>query len=446
MGTLGYLFARTIHVMRRKEFATYIQLNEEVKRRGEAEEQLRIHQDLLEEIVKERTDQLRKSEMNLLQAQRMESIGQLAGGIAHDFNNLLLVILGYSDLVAESDDIQEIRDYQKEVQSAAERGAEMAKQLLAFSRRQIMDITPVDIPALLTQLRNMIHPIVPANIDVEIRLPDEPIASMADYGQLEQALMNLVINARDAMPEGGSLQIGLSREALNDSFVDAHPWARAGEFAVIRVTDTGHGFSAETKTRIFEPFFTTKPEGQGTGLGLAMVFGTINQMNGFIHVYSEEGEGTEFKLYLPFLSEMIGKEKTESVEVGLTGSETILLVEDEPQVRALGSAVLRGAGYNVIEAEDGHEGMAVYGKHKDEIDLLFLDIVMPRMGGQDMMTALRENGDSIPILFTSGYSSSAIHTNFILQDGLELISKPYSPDLLKRKIREVLDRNAKLSS
>ena len=440
LSALGVFVAIVLRKLRRREFASQSLLQAEEVQRRILEEQLRVHQAELETTVAQRTEQLRKSEQSLIQAQKMESIGQLAGGMAHDINNVLMVVLGYENLSITENDLPTIRKYLKEIRVAAERGAEMIKRLLAFSRRQVMSLDSVEIGSLMTKLHSMIRVVIPSNIEMNLNLPEEPLSTLADSVQLEQALTNLIINARDAMPGGGTVNLSTSLETLVDSFVDENPWAKVGQYVVISVADTGLGISDEVKEQIFEPFFTSKPEGQGTGLGLAVVFGIVSQLGGFIHVSSEIGKGAEFKLYLPYLANPSPAPRVESEQSEFTGTETILLIEDDPQIRELESLVLRDAGYTVIEAADGLQGLATYEQQKSEIDLLLLDVVMPRMGGEELFGAIRDMGDDVPILFKTGYSGSAAHTDFILREGLAMLPKPYEPDLLKRRIREVLGR------
>ncbi len=382
----------------------------------------------------------KKLEQQLLASQKMESIGQLTGGIAHDFNNLLVAILGYSDLALAPDTSEEsVREYLAEIKQAGERAADMTQKLLAFSRRQIIEPTLIDTHELIQGLDLMIRRLLPENIDVTLRSGDGELNVMADSGQLEQVLVNLAVNARDAMPAGGKLVIETSREVIDERSLSRKPFASAGEYVTISVSDTGTGMGEEIRKRIFEPFFTTKPEGSGTGLGLSVVFGIIRQHDGFIDIESEVGKGTTFTVYLPLVHSRARPVTSEVKRHVLGGNETIFIVEDNHQVRGLARLILKGAGYNVIEATDGVEALEIFRKHADGIDLVVMDVVMPRMGGKEVMKRIREINPGIRIVFTSGYSASGIHTNFILEEGLEFIPKPYSTEVLRSRIREVLD-------
>ena len=371
----------------------------------------------------------------------MESVGQLAGGIAHDFNNILMVIQGYTDLTAAETDLSVIQSFQNEVRYAAERGTKMMRQLLAFSRHQVVDLIPVDLCKIVRELHGLFEPILPANISVGVEHPGEALYVLADSGTLEQAIMNLVINARDAMPDGGNLSISIASQDLDRHFVHLYPWAREGRFLTISVADSGAGISADMLEAIFEPFFTTKPVGKGTGLGLAMVYGTVKQLDGFVHVESTVGTGTEFRIYLPRVLDSVRAEPESAMPISLTGTETILVIEDNSQVRELATIILRRAGYRVLSAGDGESGLEQFNACKDDIQLILLDVVMPTMGGEQVMELIRAQGASVAILFTTGYSGNPTHTEFILRKGLDILAKPYGASALTRKVRDVLDKN-----
>jgi PAS domain S-box-containing protein len=389
-----------------------------------------------------RNEQERKQlEQQLQASQKMESIGQLTVGIAHDFNNLLVAILGYADLaMSEAESSALLNNYLSEIKLAGERAADMTQKLLAFSRRQIIEPKLIDVNELLDGIDLMINRLLPENIDVNIeRAPLEALPVMADAGQLEQVLINLAVNARDAMAQGGRLSIRTFRQTLDDDFLQQHTFARPGEHVIIRVTDTGAGMSPEIQKRIFEPFFTTKPEGAGTGLGLAVVFGIVKQHNGFIDLDSTLGQGTIFTIYLPVATEVGQSQTPDRVRHVEGGHETICIVEDNTQVRNLARLILRGAGYDVIEAVDGLDAIEKFESYKHRIDLILMDVVMPRMGGKEVMEKLLQIKPDLKILFTSGYSESGIHTNFILESGLEFIPKPYNTDALRSRVRAILD-------
>jgi CheY-like chemotaxis protein len=281
--------------------------------------------------------------------------------------------------------------------------------------------------------------LLPENINVIFDLEDKNLIVMADSGQLEQVVINLVVNARDAMPSGGTLQIKSSLASIERDFVNQKPFAREGQYIAIGISDTGTGMSEEIRKHIFEPFYTTKPEGSGTGLGLSVVFGIIKQHDGFIDLESSVGEGTNFTIYLPFNRNKPRAVTPESQRNVMGGNETIFIVEDNVQVRNLARLILIGAGYEVLEAVDGIDALKQFHLRKEEIDLVVMDVVMPRMGGKDVMERMRRDKPGIKIIFTSGYSASEIHTNFILEEGLEFISKPYSTDVLRTRVRAVLD-------
>ena len=376
-------------------------------------------------------------EEQLRQAQKMEAVGQLAGGVAHDFNNLLQVILGHLDLLQyeegqEQDEVQEVRQ-------AAERAADLTRQLLAFSRRQIIQPVNLDLNELVEGVLKMIRRVIGENMELRF-LPGNRLGTVhADRGQIEQVLMNLCVNARDAMPNGGVLTIETENVVFGSEYCRNHLWAVEGRYVLLSVTDTGNGMDEITRSQIFEPFFTTKGVGEGTGLGLATVHGIVKQHNGLIYVYSEIGKGTAFKIYIPIVerpAEMVGT-KIEMPIVG--GTETILVAEDEEAVRNLVCRILQGAGYTVLQACDGEDALRLYAQHADVIDLALLDVVMPKLGGRDVMEYISAKNPQIRFLFSSGYSENAIHTNFVIKEGIRLISKPYrKPDLL-RAVRETLD-------
>ena len=381
-----------------------------------------------------------KLEVQLRQSQKMEAVGQLAGGVAHDFNNLLQVILGRLDLV--QDDLapdtptgQEI----EEVRKAAERAADLTRQLLAFSRRQIIQPVNLDLNDLIEALLKMIRRLIGEHIELCF-IPGACLGIIhADKGQIEQVLMNLCVNARDAMLGGGVLTIETENVLVGGEYCHEHPWAIEGRYVRLTVTDTGHGMDAVTSSQIFEPFFTTKDVGHGTGLGLATVYGIVKQHNGMIQVYSELNKGTAFKVYIPIIerpAEAVGS-KIETLVVG--GTETLLVAEDEDMVRDLLSHILKTAGYTVLTARDGEEALHIFEEHADSIDMAILDVMMPKLGGREVMDRIRAKCPRIKFLFSSGYSENAIHTNFVIKEGIHLISKPYhKPDLL-RAVRAMLD-------
>ena len=379
-------------------------------------------------------------EDQLLQAQKMEAVGQLAGGIAHDFNNLLQVILGHLDLLTSEDG--EKREEVQVVRLAAERVADLTRQLLAFSRRQIIQPVNLDLNDLIESVLKMVRRVIGEHIELHF-LPGNRLGTIhADEGQVEQVIMNLCVNARDAMPGGGSLTIETENVVIGDAFCRDHLWATEGRYVLLSVTDTGHGMDEATRTQIFEPFFTTKGVGQGTGLGLATVHGIVKQHNGLLYVYSEVGKGTVFKIYFPIVEQPVEKVGTKNEVPVVGGTETILVAEDEEGVRGLVCRMLQSGGYTVLPASNGEEALRVFEEHANEIDLALLDVMMPKLGGREVMEYISAKCPWIRFLFSSGYSESAIHTNFVIKKGIHLISKPYSKLELLRAVREILDGNA----
>lgn len=390
----------------------------------------------------ERTRRERKQlEDQLRQAQKMEAVGQLAGGIAHDFNNALQAIFGFTEMTKSdlSPDDQHYQDLEQ-VKRAAERASKLTRQLLTFSRRQTIEPEDLNLNELITDISKMIQRTIGEHIELDLTLGAEAGAIHADPGTLEQVLLNLCLNARDAMPDGGRLVIEPERVVLDDTFCRAHLWATPGNYALIAVADTGVGMPPDVVEHIFEPFFTTKEEEKGTGLGLSMVYGIVKQHEGLIYCYSEPEGGTCFRIYLPSIERPAETEDKETDRSAPTrGTETILLAEDDELVRVMAARALVKSGYRVLVANDGEEALRLYEKHRNEIEFALLDVVMPKVGGRQVYDAIRGQKPDLPILFSSGYSTSAIHTGFILEEGLEIVQKPYSPYALRQKIREMLD-------
>ncbi|MEN8163529.1 MAG: PAS domain S-box protein, partial [Acidobacteriota bacterium] len=380
-------------------------------------------------------------EAQLNQSQKMEAIGQLAGGIAHDFNNLLQVIDGHIDLLLATLPADSAnREDAETVRAATDRAANLTRQLLAFSRQQWIQPVDLDLNQLVADLMKLLRRVIGAPISLRIIPSPDPAMIHADPGQIEQVLVNLCINARDAMPHGGALSIECEN-VVSDSDPDGVPEAKAGAFVCLSVTDSGTGMDAETLEHIFEPFFTTKETGRGTGLGLATVYGIIQQHKGVIQVDSRPGAGSTFKVFLPKIQSETAEEKSRAngLEPDLEGNETILVVEDEEAVRDLSLRILEQYGYRVLSASDGEEALRVFEEHVDEIQLVLLDIVMPKMSGREVMKRLREKRPSLPVLLTTGYSPYAEDINFTIEDGLQLLRKPYHTHELLGRIREILD-------
>jgi signal transduction histidine kinase len=383
---------------------------------------------------------IKEGEERLRQAQKMEAIGQLAGGIAHDFNNILTAIIGYANLLSmkvEGDDIQ--ADYVKHILSSAERAASLTQSLLAFSRKQIINPKPVDLNEIVCKVEKLLSRLIGEDIELKITSLGKNLTVLADGGQLEQVLMNLTTNARDAMPEGGLLTIETGYAEVDSMNSDEHLFSTPGEYALLSISDTGTGIDEKDRESIFEPFFTTKEVGKGTGLGLSIVYGIVKQHNGFINVYSKPGKGTTFRIYLPLLKVDNETEVLKAVSFSEGGSETILLAEDDHDVRNITREVLEAYGYRVLEAVDGEDALVVFEKHADEIDLLMMDVIMPRKNGREAYEEISRTRPGIKTLFLSGYTKDLVYSKGILETGMDFMSKPVSPDELLRKVRHVLD-------
>jgi PAS domain S-box-containing protein len=375
----------------------------------------------------------------LQQAQKMESVGRLAGGVAHDFNNLLTVINGYSDFgIAKLSAGDPLRVTMTEIRKAGERAAALTRQLLAFSRKQVLQPRALDLNRLLEEMRPMLERLVGEDIEVRVALHAGRGTIHADAHQLEQVVMNLVVNARDAMPRGGKLLVETANVARGDSYVRSHPEARVGQYVMLAVSDTGIGIDEELKNRIFEPFFTTKGVGKGTGLGLAMVQGIVAQSGGYVEVYSEKGEGTTFKIYLPERAEVVADTARPAALTAMGGTETVLVVEDQEEVREFTVKVLRGYGYRVIDADTANDALRYCEREHDPIHLVLTDVVMPNIGGRELANRLREVRPQTKVLFMSGYTDDVILHNGTLEQGVPFIQKPFSPEELARKVRAVV--------
>lgn len=375
------------------------------------------------------------------QSQKMEAVGVLAGGIAHDFNNLLTAITGYSDLTLNKmlpDD--PLRRNIEEVKHAGVRAAELTSQLLAFSRKQVLKPIVLNLNSVLSNIENMLRRIIRESIDLRVVL-DETLGNVkADPGQIEQVIMNLAVNARDAMPDGGTLTIETRNVYLDDDFVSQHIELAAGEFIKMTVTDTGHGMDAATRSRIFEPFFTTKAVGKGTGLGLSTVYGIVKQSDGDIIVYSEVGHGTTFKIYLPAVADTVQKPRwTGDRPQKYLGTETVLLVEDEDVVRHLVCEILTSNGYNVLEAANGKKALSICADYAETIDMLLTDVIMPGMSGGEIRDIVVKTRPDIRVLFMSGYTDDSVANLGVYNADSEFIEKPFTPEGLSRKVREVFE-------
>ncbi len=402
--------------------------------------------DLQSEVAERKLaeEALRNSEEHLLQAQKMESIGTLAGGVAHDFNNLLTAVQGHAELaLRQTPDDLPVRDRLVEIGKAAARGGKLTQQLLAFSRRQRLERKTINLNDTIADLTKMLQRLLGEDVEVQLLLAPNLSPAFADSAQIEQVVMNLAINGRDAMPRGGRLIIETHNTVLDERYCRDHAYAKPGKHVLIKVSDTGVGMDAETRARIFEPFFTTKEVGKGTGLGLAMVYGIVKQHEGLIEVYSEVDQGTSFGIYLPADEKVPIAEKAASETALRGGAEVILVAEDEETLRYLARDILSDLGYRVILAKDGEEAVELYERSSEEIDLLLFDVVMPRVGGYEAYTRIRSlssNGD-IPLIFMTGYSSEMIETS-LTKDIAPIIQKPYTVTLLGQTVREVLDSHS----
>jgi two-component system, cell cycle sensor histidine kinase and response regulator CckA len=380
-------------------------------------------------------------EHQIMQAQKMEAVGQLAGGIAHDFNNILSAIIGYGHLVLMQ--IQEdspLRPYVEQILDSSERAATLTQNLLAFSRKQIINLQPCRVNEIIKKATPVLTKLIREDIELKLELSEEDSTVIVDRLQIEQVLMNLVTNARDAMSAGGILTISTQKMDMDATFMEVHGYGEIGKYAIISVEDTGVGLDEMTKTRIFEPFFTTKEMGRGTGLGLAMVYGAVKQNNGFINVYSEVGKGTTFRIYLPEVTVTVERKKDVDIQSPLGGAETILLVEDDQALRKLAGTLLDKYGYTVIEAIDGDDALARFNAYKKRIDLLITDVVIPKRSGIEVFETIRMLHPEIKVLFLSGYSKDIIQKKGILDTGANFLQKPVSPNTLLAKVREILNR------
>ena len=395
----------------------------------------------MEEILRDVTER-KKLEDQLRHAQKMEAVGTLAGGIAHDFNNILNVILGYGVMLQDrigSDQLA--REQLSEVLSAAQRAADLTRRLLLFSRKEVAEMKPLDVNEMVINMEKMLSRIIGEDIGLITDLTGTKAIVMADAGQMEQVLLNLATNARDAMPKGGSLTIKTELKEIDDEFIDAYSYGKPGTYAVISIADTGTGIDKEKQDRIFDPFFTTKEVGKGTGLGLSIAYGIIKQHNGYIKVYSEPGKGTTFKILLPVI-ENTAEKKTEADTLTSMrgGTETILIAEDDVSLRKLTKTVLEALGYCVITAEDGADAITKFMENKDKIALVILDMIMPKKSGKEAYEEISKTRSEIKTLFVSGYTMDTIKTEEIAESGFDFLNKPVAPNDLIRKVREILDR------
>src|SRR6267154_1698264 len=396
---------------------------------------------VMEGLIVDITDR-KMLENQLLQARKMEAVGRLAGGVAHDFNNLLTIIKGYVEMAIQRClDRPELHSDIRRIEDAADRAVTLVRQLLAFSRKQVLRPKILDLNAIVMNLDQLLRRLMSENIEMKTFVSKEVGAIKADPGQIEQVVMNLVVNARDALPSGGRILIETSNVDLDSTYTRDHAVVRPGSYVMLAVSDTGVGMSADTVAHIFEPFYTTKESGRGTGLGLSTVYGIVKQSEGYIWVYSETGRGSTFKVYLPRVDE-----PAEALPAGKvpaanqSGSETILLVEDQPQVRELAQMVLAGKGYTVVVAATPEEAERVCAQRVRGIHLLLTDVIMPGVSGRELAKRLTARQPNMRVLYMSGYTFNVIAQGGMLEDGVAFLQKPFTPSTLAEKVREILDR------
>ena len=381
-------------------------------------------------------------EAQLRQAQKMEAVGQLTSGIAHDFNNILSVVLATAQLGAQyvAPEQEHLRDSLRDVESAAERGAAMIKKLLGFSRTADLVLVPTDLGKVVSNLSGILSRVIPESIEVTVQSAQGVGVVRADPGAVEQILFNLATNARDAMPQGGKLQIVVRQVSVDDKYRASRPWAEPGEYVCLAVRDNGIGMDEKIKARIFDPFFTTKPPGVGTGLGMAMIYGLVKQHGGFVDVESQVGRGTTVTVCFPIVAEeavaLVPRDRPSEIR---GGSETILLVEDEEALRRTATRVLKKFGYTVLAACDGEEGLAVYRTNKRDIDLVLSDLVMPRLSGQQLYEIVRREDASVKFILCTGYTALDLQEHTALDPMPPVLRKPWTLTEIARQVREVLD-------
>jgi two-component system, cell cycle sensor histidine kinase and response regulator CckA len=429
----GTGWVRETHLHRADGEAVPVRMHVSASRAGDGDPMAVV----LVEDISERT----RLEQQLSQAQRIESVGRLAGGIAHDFNNLVTIIRGHTDLLlGEMAPDDPLRADLEDIRVAGERAAALTGQLLAFSRRNVLQPRVLDLNSVVGGMEGLLRRTLGEDVQLVIELAPRLGSVRADPAQMEQVLLNLVVNARDAMPRGGRLCIRTWDQDLDDAFVAGHLGSSAGPHVVIQVQDSGHGMDEGTMALIFEPFFTTKEPGKGTGLGLAMSYGIVKQSGGYIAVRSRPGEGATFTIYLPRVGERPAESsRAPSVANGAPGSETVLVVEDEPALRQLAARVLEGRGYEVLTAASGQEAMLAARTHPGRIHLLLTDVVMPGMGGRELAERLQSEMPTLRVLYTSGYTDDDIVRHGVSERDAAFLAKPFTPDELAAGVRAALD-------
>ena len=398
------------------------------------------------EVFAEDVTERRVLERQLRMAQKMEAVGRLSGGIAHDFNNLLGVIIGYSQVLKRSlGSATPLYEHAEEIEKAGQRAVSLTRQLLAFSRQQVLEPVILNLNTLVSDMEKMLPRLIGEDVTLELNLDPGLAQVKADHGQIEQVIMNLAVNARDAMLDGGKLTIQTANVELDLAYTRQHPGSRVGQYVMLAVSDTGTGIDPEIQSQIFEPFFTTKERDKGTGLGLATVYGVVKQSGGYIAVDSEKGKGACFSVYLPRVEQPVPTEIKTAAPANIRGSETVLLVEDAEPLRKLANMFLRDSGYNVLTAADGGEALEVARNHAGPIHLLLTDVVMPGINGRVLAERLAPRQPGMKVLYMSGYTDSFIAGHGVLEAGTHLLHKPFTQDVLARKVREVLDSTGSAS-
>ena len=395
-------------------------------------------------LVRQREDAARERAAiarKMQERQKLESLGQLAGGIAHDFNNLLTVIIASTSMLSATEEDAERRDELQLISDAAGRAAELTRRLLALGQRQPLSLVPTEANAILNSVVAMLRRVIPADVQIDLLLGRELPAILAESSQIEQVLINLCLNARDAMPLGGRLTIESEHVTANSAFVEVHPWARPGRYVLLSVTDTGEGIPEAALARVFEPFYTTKEPNRGTGLGLAVCRGITEQHGGFIHAYSEAGMGSTFKVYLPVSERLASSVGAKLVGAVPRGTERVLVADDQPHVRRVIERILRGAGYEVVAVADGRA--AVEAATREPFALVILDAVMPLLGGRAAFEQIRAVVPNMRVLFASGYGAEELTARFLSDTEVPVLPKPFDPDTLLRTVRALLDAPAR---
>lgn len=395
-------------------------------------------------IVNRDATERKQLEEQFRQVQKMEAVGRLSGGVAHDFNNLLGVIIGYGEILQEGlEPANPLRSSVDEVLKAGHRAASLTRQLLAFSRQQVLDPKVLDLNGVVRDMEKMLKRLIGEDIVLKTELESSLALIKADQSQIEQILLNLSVNARDAMPQGGKIILATSNFHMDADFVRRYPYpVQVGNYVLLTVSDNGIGMDPATRARIFEPFFTTKEKGKGTGLGLSMVYGIVKQSGGYIDVISEPGAGASFRIYLPKVDAPIDAQVKAEISVSLGGSETVLVVEDETSLRALAVHLLESCGYTVLEADNGEQALKVSDEQKRDIHLLLTDVVMPGISGRVLAEELVKRRPQLRVLYTSGYTGQTVGAHGVIAEGSHFIPKPFTKEALARKVREALDQKS----